>query len=836
VKSGELETHGVARPSEDDIKRGRAPGEAALSGATRRDVLIGLGAAGAALGGSPALAQMAQGHREVRPGIPPLRGIRVIERSGLLSGRLAGLLMADQGAEVFVERDAAPTPGGLDDSFFDRGKIAVPSGATQDSASADVVIVDGAAEAARPPDQIVVRIVAALPGDDAYGDLPTDCPEGLINAIGGFFTNMSVSGPILGRNVIYTPIPLPSVYCGVNAAVATVAALIDRQRTGLGREIVASRLAGGLSAIGALSMTSKGLPKHLEPIVVGGLPPGLSADQFKTFVADALRDPARQMWLERRFAPFSTPYRTKDNSWYLPMAAPNRRLSRRFLEAMGLWDQALATGAVYVDPYDAANMADARRNLGDSLSLGFLYTSKLADLLEAAFVIRTSPEWERYLDARGAAGTIIMSFAEWRDDADARTAGVFAQVGGDVQIGRVAWTESAQPYAPIEPRTTAQTLTPRAERAPPVTGRAKAKLPLEGYSVVDMTNVLAGPSCTRMLVELGASVTRVDVADPQHAPTIHVMWSGENSVGKRSIILDRRTPEGLKLIRQITGRTDMVVANMMDDQMARLGIDAASLRQRNPRAIGLQITATRGERHGPRHHDKGYDPSIQGTAGVMTRFGGPDTPTFHGIASAVDYLCGYLGCYAGVLALYAREKRGDGVGDWAETSLVNAGTLIQLLLQRRGSEPPPSARGQLATGMTPGARVYQLADGWIYAEAPRDISADLGKRSRAEALAWCAGEKIPAAPIQTCKELADRHRDHPTTTVQFPERESDGWMTECFAPTWFAFDSQTQPRPRAASRIGADGPAVLADLGYKPEEVARLVAEGAVGRTEWAKS
>ena len=66
---------------------------------------------------------------------------------------------------------------------------------------------------------------------------------------------MSVSGPILNRPVIYTPIPLPSVYCAVNGAVAAVAALVDRLRTGLGREIIASRLAGGLSAIGALSMS-----------------------------------------------------------------------------------------------------------------------------------------------------------------------------------------------------------------------------------------------------------------------------------------------------------------------------------------------------------------------------------------------------------------------------------------------------------------------------------------------------------------------------------------------------------------------------------------------------
>ena len=825
-----------------------APGlslsEKAKAGPTRREAIraIGAGALAASLGGAPAAAQMAQGHREVRPGTPPLAGVRVIERSNLMSGRLAGLLLADQGAEVFVER-AGPTPAAdqhtaLDDGYFDRGKITLPPGAAADAASADIVIVDGAAEFTRAPHQILLRIVAALPGDEAYGNLPHDCSEDLINAIGGFFTNMSVSGPILNRPVIYTPIPLPSVYCGVNSAVAAVAALVDRLRTGLGREIVASRIAGGLSAIGALSITSKGLPDFLEPIVVGGLPPGMTPEQFHTFVADALRDPERQMWLERRFAPFSTPYRTKDNRWILPMAAPNGRLSRRLLEAMGLWDQALATGAVFVNPYDPANIADTRRNLADSLSLGFTYTSRLADMLEPAFATRTAAEWERFLAARLSAASIIMTWEEWQNDADARTAGVFAVIPGTegVQIGRTNWMQSALPYAPLLARRATSTLPDRMAPPPAATGRPSARLPLEGYTVVDMTNVLAGPSCTRMFVELGATVTRLDVMDPQHAPTIHVMWSGENSVGKRSIILERRKPEGLAIIHQLAARADIVCGNMMDDQMGQLGVDAASLGQLNPRTIGLQITATRGERHGPRHHDKGYDPSIQGTTGVMMRFGGPDTPTFHGIASAVDYLCGYVGALSGVIALYARERRGDGRGDWAETSLCNAATLIQLLFQRPGSDAPASARGQLATGMTAGERVYQLSDGWIFAQAPRDITAELASSNQADALAWCAKQNIPAAPVQTCKELADRHRDAPTRTVRFEKREKDGWVTECFAPTWFAFDGEPQPRPPAASRIGADGPAVLAELGYQPEEVKQLVASGAVGRTEWAKS
>jgi crotonobetainyl-CoA:carnitine CoA-transferase CaiB-like acyl-CoA transferase len=129
----------------------------------------------------------------------------------------------------------------------------------------------------------------------------------------------------------------------------------------------------------------------------------------------------------------------------------------------------------------------------------------------------------------------------------------------------------------------------------------------------------------------------------------------------------------------------------MDAQMARLRLDQASLHAFNPRAIGVQITALRGERLSPRHNDLGYDPAQQGTTGIMWRFGPPGAPTYHGIASAVDYLCGYLGTWAGVTALYAREARDDGRGDWAETSLAAAATLTQVLLQN--GEPPETAVG-----------------------------------------------------------------------------------------------------------------------------------------------
>ena len=103
----------------------------------------------------------------------------------------------------------------------------------------------------------------------------------------------------------------------------------------------------------------------------------------------------------------------------------------------------------------------------------------------------------------------------------------------------------------------------------------------------------------------------------------------------------------------------------------------------------------------------------------------------------------------------------------------------------------------------------------------------------ADALAGLTARGIHAVPVQTMRQLADRHRAMPTGTVRFEARERDGWTTECFAPSWFAFDGEPAGRPAAAARIGADAPAILAGLGCTAADVERLLASGVVGPTEW---
>ena len=280
----------------------------------------------------------------------PYEGVRIIENGNLLSGRLAGLLFADQGAEVLV---IDPKEDADVDSYLNRNKIAI-SAADVSLSSADIIIVDGSDDSIpRLPHQIMMRTVAALPGDTRFGHLPDDIDEDYLSALTGFFTDMDMMG-WLDRPVTYTPLKLCSIYAGVIGANACAAALVDRLRCGQGREIHASRIAGGLSAIGALCLTQKGLPAHLDPVPaiykassdILSKRKGIEASELEEYKQAAIADPTKQAWLFQRLYPFMAPYKCKDGEYILPMATFNRRLANGYCEYLGFIDEVRAFGIV----------------------------------------------------------------------------------------------------------------------------------------------------------------------------------------------------------------------------------------------------------------------------------------------------------------------------------------------------------------------------------------------------------------------------------------------------------------------------------------------------------
>src|SRR5271168_228737 len=203
----------------------------------------------------------------------PLSGISVVEYSTGMAGRLAGLLLADQGATVIVSR-AAGQPAPLD-AYLDRGKQIHAGAEPLRSAGANVVIHDGIEKAERIGEQIRLSITAVLPGETAY-PFPDNVGDDILKAVSGFYTDLALTRRLLGDNVLYTPLPLCSVYAGALGATAVAAALVDRIRHGAGRDIVISRLAAGLSSVGALALEVTGVPEHLKTGPIVSLPPELA--------------------------------------------------------------------------------------------------------------------------------------------------------------------------------------------------------------------------------------------------------------------------------------------------------------------------------------------------------------------------------------------------------------------------------------------------------------------------------------------------------------------------------------------------------------------------------
>ena len=198
--------------------------------------------------------------------------------------------------------------------------------------------------------------------------------------------------------------------------------------------------------------------------------------------------------------------------------------------------------------------------------------------------------------------------------------------------------------------------------------------PLEGIKVLDLSRVLAGPWCTQLLADLGADVTKIERPgagdDTRHwGPPWH--GEGERRVaayflscnrGKKSAAIDFAQPEGAALVRRLAADADVVVENFKVGGLKKFGLDAASLRDANPRLVYASITGF--GQDGPYADRAGYDFIIQGMGGMMSVTGLPDGepgggPMRAGVAIA-DLFTGMYTCVSILAALYAREKTGDG--------------------------------------------------------------------------------------------------------------------------------------------------------------------------------
>ena len=249
--------------------------------------------------------------------------------------------------------------------------------------------------------------------------------------------------------------------------------------------------------------------------------------------------------------------------------------------------------------------------------------------------------------------------------------------------------------------------------------------PLTGVRVFDLTRVLAGPSCTQLLGDLGADVVKIErpgLGDdtrkwgPPYAAGVDGRDTAESAYylsanrNKRSLTLDLTKPAGQALARRLIARSDVLIENFKVGDLARHGLDYPSLKESFPNLIYCSITGF--GQTGPYAARAGYDYLAQALGGVMSVTGPADgVPTRIGVAIA-DLLTGLYAANAVMAALYHRAR--GGAGQHIDLSLLDAqiaglANVGQYVLTS-GENPPRLGNGH--STIVP-YDTYRSADGWL---------------------------------------------------------------------------------------------------------------------------
>ncbi|MGR3759747.1 CaiB/BaiF CoA transferase family protein [Roseobacteraceae bacterium NS-SX3] len=234
---------------------------------------------------------------------------------------------------------------------------------------------------------------------------------------------------------------------------------------------------------------------------------------------------------------------------------------------------------------------------------------------------------------------------------------------------------------------------------------------LKGVKVLDLSRILAGPTCTQLLGDLGAHVIKVENPGTggddtrQWGPPYAVDANGNQSDlsayfmaanrNKRSVAVDIATPEGQQAVRRLAAQADILIENFKPGGLEKYGLDYASLKSGFPGLIYCSISGY--GQTGPNSHKPGYDIMAQGYGGIMSLTGDPDGQPVKVGTGIADVMCGMYACIGILAALHHKEKTGEGqqidlaLVDTQIAWLINEGVAYLntgKVPQRRGNEHP----------------------------------------------------------------------------------------------------------------------------------------------------
>jgi formyl-CoA transferase len=390
-----------------------------------------------------------------------------------------------------------------------------------------------------------------------------------------------------------------------------------------------------------------------------------------------------------------------------------------------------------------------------------------------------------------------------------------------------------------------------------------ADQPLSGVRVVDFTQVMMGPCATQTLGDYGADVIKIErigagdlsrwsIGDDPAGPLNPVFVSLNRN--KRSIALDLKSPDGIAIVHRLLEQADVVVNNFRAGVMDRMGLGFDALHAEYPRLIYAEGTGYGAK--GPYAHKGGQDILAQALSGVMARKCDPSDPLTIYPTSLADYSAGMHLVQGILLALLQRARTGR--GQMVSVSLYDSMLAMQMqeaaMAMMRGVDFSWGAlphNGAFAT--TDGAlvvvgafkdnplREISLAIGLDDLSAdPRFCSFDLSMRNRtllhgilrarfaadttARWIAALEARDILCAPVRPLTRALEDPQTEINGMKLRMERPDGEELRMIGSPVHLSDDGFALRLPPPA--VGADGQAVLTELGYRADAIAALRAKG----------
>lgn len=251
----------------------------------------------------------------------------------------------------------------------------------------------------------------------------------------------------------------------------------------------------------------------------------------------------------------------------------------------------------------------------------------------------------------------------------------------------------------------------------------KPKHILDGYKVLDFSQVLAGPTVTRLMAEMGAEVIKVELPPggdrSRHLPYLRDGRSGyfvQQNRGKKSLCIDLKNPAGHAAVRELVPKVNVLVENFAPGVIARLGLGYEAVRQINPRLVMCSISLC-GQK-GPMAFKPGFDHIGASLAGAIDMNGEADGPPILNTMGIGDVSTGVHGLSAVLAALLYRERGGS--GQWVDVSLVDSyfhyHDLSAQVLSLTGGATKPQRSGGHHYLVCP-AGIFKSREGYIFVVA-----------------------------------------------------------------------------------------------------------------------